>query len=191
MSPANAVEFLRGQPVIVLFLLLGCGYLLGRIKVAGFACGPIAGTLLISLVLGSYGFRISAGVQAVGFSLFIFSVGYQAGPRFFEVLKARGLQYLALALFVVTVGFATAWLAGAVLRLPLGGNAGILAGSLTSSPTLAAAQDAVHSGLVALPAGWTEERVLASIGAGYAQFERFLREVQLVDEWIARVRAAP
>jgi putative transport protein len=168
MSAANAVEFLRGQPVIVLFLLLGCGYLLGRIKVAGFACGPIAGTLLISLVLGSYGFRISAGVQAVGFSLFIFSVGYKAGPRFFGVLKAQGLQYLALALFVVTVGFLTTWLAGAVLRLPPGGNAGILAGSLTSSPTLAAAQDAVHSGLVALPAGWTEERVLASIGAGYA-----------------------
>ena len=86
MSSATAVEFLRGQPVIVLFALLGCGYLLGRIKVAGFAFGPVAGTLLISLVFGSYGFRISAGAQAVGFALFIFSVGYQAGPRFFEVL---------------------------------------------------------------------------------------------------------
>jgi putative transport protein len=168
MSSASTVEFLRDQPVIVLFLLLGCGYLLGRIKVAGFACGPIAGTLLIALVLGAWGFRISAGAQAVGFALFIFSVGYQAGPRFFEVLKAQGLQYLALALFVVTVGFVAAWVAGALLRLPLGGNAGILAGSLTSSPALAAAQDAVRSGLVALPAGWTEERALASIGAGYA-----------------------
>ena len=48
MSAANmVVEFLRGQPVIVLFLLLGLGHLLGRIKVAGFALGPIAGTLLI------------------------------------------------------------------------------------------------------------------------------------------------
>lgn len=168
MSSATAVEFLRGQPVIVLFALLGCGYLLGRIKVAGFAFGPVAGTLLISLVFGSYGFRISAGAQAVGFALFIFSVGYQAGPRFFEVLKAQGLQYLALALFVVAAGFATSWVASSMLRLPLGGNAGLLAGALTSSPTLAAAQDAVRSGLVKLPTGWTAERALAVIGASYA-----------------------
>jgi len=168
MSSATAVEFLRGQPVIVLFVLLGCGYLLGRIKVAGFAFGPVAGTLLISLVLGSYGFRISAGAQAVGFALFIFSVGYQAGPRFFEMLKIQGLQYLALAVFVVAVGFATAWVAGSMLRLPLGGNAGLLAGALTSSPALAAAQDAVRSDLVTLPTGWTAERALAAIGASYA-----------------------
>jgi putative transport protein len=168
MSSASAVEFLRGQPVIVLFLLLGCGYLLGRIRVAGFAFGPVAGTLLISLVLGSLGLRISAGAQAVGFALFIFSVGYQAGPRFFEVLKAQGLQYLALAVFVVAIGFLTTVLAGSMLRLPLGGNAGLLAGALTSSPTLAAAQDAVRAGLVRLPPGWTAERALASIGASYA-----------------------
>ena len=127
MATADAlIRFLHGQPVVVLFLLLGCGYLLGRIKVAGFAFGPIAGTLLIALVLGAYDFRISPGAQAVGFALFIFSVGYQAGPRFVAVLKKQGLQYLALSVFVVAVGFATAWLAGVLLRLPLGGNAGLL-----------------------------------------------------------------
>jgi putative transport protein len=163
-----AIQALRGQPVIVLFLLLGLGYLLGRIKVAGFAFGPIAGVLIAAIGLGSFGFRISPGAQSVGFALFIFSVGYQAGPRFIEVLKAQGLQYLALAVFVVTVGFVTTWLAAAVLHLPVGGNAGLFSGALTSSPALAAAQDAVRSGLVALPAGWTEEATLASIGASYA-----------------------
>ena len=150
MSAANmVVEFLRGQTVIVLFLLLGLGHLLGRVKVAGFALGPIAGTLLIAIVLGNFGFRISPGAQAVGFALFIFSVGYQAGPRFIEVLKAQGLKYFALTLFVVAIGFLLAWAAGSVLALPIGASAGLLAGALTSSPTLAAAQDAVRSGLVA------------------------------------------
>ena len=162
------VEFLRGQPVIVLFLLLGLGHLLGRIKVAGFALGSIAGTLLIAIVLGNFGFRISAGAQAVGFALFIFSVGYQAGPRFIEVLRAQGLKYFALTLFVVGIGFLLAWVAGSVLALPIGASAGLLAGALTSSPTLAAAQDAVRSGLVALPVGWSPEAALASIGASYA-----------------------
>jgi len=162
------MEFLRGQPVIVLFLLLGLGHLLGRIKVAGFALGPIAGTLLIAIVLGNFGFRVSPGAQAVGFALFIFSVGYQAGPRFIEVLKAQGLKYFALTLFVVGIGFVLAWVAGHVLALPIGASAGLLAGALTSSPTLAAAQDAVRSGLVALPVGWSTEAALASIGASYA-----------------------
>jgi len=168
MDSTAVVEFLRGQPVIVLFLLLGLGYLLGRIKFAGFAFGPIAGTLLISIVLGYFGFRISPGAQAVGFALFIFSVGYQAGPHFLEVLKTQGLRYFVLAFFVVLIGFVTSWLGGVVLKLPPGGNAGLLSGALTSSPALAAAQDAVRSGLVSLPAGWTTERVLASLGASYA-----------------------
>jgi len=162
------IEFLRGQPVLVLFVLLGIGHVLGRIKVAGFAFGPVAGVLLAALPLGSFGFRISPGAQTVGFALFIFAVGYQAGPRFIEVLRAQGLRYFTLAVFVVGIGFVTAWFAGRLLGLPLGGNAGLLAGALTSSPSLAAAQDAVRSGLVSLPAGWTTDSALASIGTSYA-----------------------
>lgn len=161
-------EFLRGQPVIVLFLLLGAGDLIGRIRIAGFAFGSVAGTLLVAIVLGHLGLRISPGAQAVGFALFIFSVGYQAGPRFFEILKTQGLQYLALSLFVVGVGVLTTLAGGLVLSLPPGANAGLLAGALTSSPALAAAQDTVRSSLATLPAGWTPERLLASMGASYA-----------------------
>jgi putative transport protein len=162
------IEFLRRQPVAVLFLLLGTGYLLGRIRVAGFAFGPMAGTLLVSLVLGYFGFRISPGAQAVGFALYIFSLGYQAGPRFVELFKTQGKQYVALALLVVVVGFVTAWLAGWALKLPLGGNAGLFAGAMTSGAALATAQDAVRSGLVRLPGGWTTDTALASIGTSYA-----------------------
>ena len=38
--------------------------------------------------------------QSVGFALFIFSVGYQAGPRFFDVLRTDGLKYFLLALVI-------------------------------------------------------------------------------------------
>jgi putative transport protein len=162
-------EFVSSQqPVIVLFLILGLGYVVGRVRIAGFALGPIAGTLLISLVLGNFGYRISEGAQSVGFALFIFSVGYQAGPRFLHALKSQGVQYVTLALFVSGVGFVTAWLAGWLLALPYGGIAGLFAGALTSTPTLAAAQEAVRSGLVGLPPGRTLQQALASIGAVYA-----------------------
>ena len=169
MTSASAlIEFLRGQPVVVLFLLLGIGYLLGRIRLAGFTFGPVAGTLLIALVFGYLGFRISVGAQAVGFALYMFAVGYQAGPRFVEVLRAQGIQQFLLALFVVGVAFLAVWLGGIVLRLPFGESAGVFAGALTSGPALAAAQDAVVSGLVRLPANWTSETARISIGTSYA-----------------------
>jgi putative transport protein len=163
-----ALEFLRSQPVITLFLTLAAGYLFGRIRIAGFSLGSVAGTLLVSLVLGRYGFRITAGAQAVGFAMFIFAVGYQAGPRFIEVLKTQGLRYFALAIFVSGVGFTAAAIAGKWLALPPGGTAGLLAGALTTTPTLAAAQEAVRSGVAAIPAGISAEDVIATIGTSYA-----------------------
>jgi putative transport protein len=167
MNKGELLEFLRGQPVITLFVALGCGYVLGRIRVAGLSLGAVAGTLLISLVLGRFGFRISPAAQAVGFSMFMFAVGYQAGPRFLEVLKANGLRYFALSLVVVAIGFVTALVAGKLLALPPGGTAGLLAGALTTTPALAAAQEAVRSGAAGIPAG-AAEQVIETIGTSYA-----------------------
>lgn len=162
------VDFLRNNPVFTLFAVLGCGYLVGRIRIGPVSLGPVAGALLVSLVLGQWGFTISEGAQSVGFALFIFAVGYQAGPRFFEVLRTQGLQYLLLAVFVAGVGVLIAVVAGKVVDLPFGGTAGLLAGAMTTTPTLAAAQEAVRSGIVTLPAGATVESVLGTIATSYA-----------------------
>jgi putative transport protein len=164
----SVLEFFRGQPVITLFLALAAGYALGRIRLAGLSLGAVAGTLLVSLVLGRLGFQMSPGAQAVGFAMFIFAVGYQAGPRFIEVLRSQGLRYFALALFVAGIGSAAAVVAGKWLALPPGGTAGLLAGALTTTPTLAAAQEAVRGGVASLPAGVTADQVITTIGASYA-----------------------
>jgi len=162
------LNFLRSNPVFTLFLVLGCGYLVGRVRLGPISLGPVAGALLVSLFLGQYGFQINPGAQSVGFALFIFAVGYQAGPRFFEVLRTQGLQYLLLALFVGAVGVAISIVAGKLLGLPFGGTAGLLAGAMTTTPTLAAAQEAVRAGIVSLPDGVTADGVLATIASSYA-----------------------
>ncbi|HEY6640519.1 aspartate:alanine exchanger family transporter [Povalibacter sp.] len=161
-------EILRDQPVIALFLTLGFGYLIGRIRIAGITLGAMVGTLLVALLLGQYGLRIAPGAQAVGFAMFIFSVGFQAGPHFIQVLKAQGWRYLSLSLVVAAIGFATAYVAGRLLILPPGGMAGLLAGALTTTPMLAAAQESVRSGIAALPSGTSAEQVIATIGTNYA-----------------------
>ena len=161
-------EILHLQPALMLFLVIGMGYLIGNIRVRGFSFGPVAGVLFAGLFLGQFGFRITPGAQAVGFAMFIFSVGYQAGPRFFDVLKQDGLKYFTLAVFIAACGFSIAAGWAALLSFDPGFSAGLLAGGLTSSPTLAAAQDAITSGSVAVPEGISKDAMLTNVATGYA-----------------------
>ena len=162
------VALLRGQPVLLLFTLLALGYVIGGISIGGFALGPVAGVLFAGIFFGHEGLRITPGAQAVGFALFIFSVGYQAGPRFFSALKADGLKYFVLSLVVAVTAVAVALSASYILQLEPGVAAGLLAGGLTSSPTLAAAQEAVREASVALPAGYSADKVMSNTASAYA-----------------------
>lgn len=160
--------FLHAHRDIAFFLVLGIGYLIGNIRIGSFSLGSVAGVLFAGLFFGYYGFRINPAAQMVGFALFIFSVGYQAGPGFVTVLKQDGLKYFILAVVVGLTGFGIAALWANMLSLPPGMSAGLLAGGLTSSPTLAAAQEAVYAGSVRFTDGWSKDQIIDNIAMGYA-----------------------
>ena len=162
------IDFLRSQPVMTLFLVFGLGHLIGRIRVGVVTLGPVAGVLFVGLGFGYLGFEMSPGAQAVGFALFIFSVGYQAGPRFFDVLRTDGRKYLVIALIVTVTGVVLAVALARAFDFEPGTGAGLLAGGLTSSPTLAAAQEAIRGGSVDPPEGWSAEQMIGNITTGYA-----------------------
>ncbi len=161
-------QFLHNQPVLVFFLVLSLGYLIGRLEFWGISLGAAGGVLLAGLLFGHFGFSMYPAIQTLGFAIFIFCVGYQAGPQFFDVLLTSGLKYLSLALVVAVTGFVLTVVLSGLMGFQPGISAGLLGGALTTTPTLAAAQDAVRSGLVDLPAGYTADTVLTNIGAGYA-----------------------
>ena len=98
-------DLISGDPVLLLFLVLGIGYLIGGVRFGSFELGPVAGVLLAGLLLGNFGFEGSPAIQSFGFVLFIFSVGYQAGPKFFLAIKKDGRRYLAIAVIVAISGF--------------------------------------------------------------------------------------
>jgi putative transport protein len=100
--------------------------------------------------------------------MFIYSVGLQAGPRFFSVLMKDGLRYFILALVVAVSGFVVAAATAQFFTLEPGSSAGILAGALTTTPTLAAAEDAIRSGTILPPDGFSREMMLSNIMTGYA-----------------------
>ena len=162
------LPFLKLHQDMVFFLILGIGYIIGNLRIGSFSIGSVAGVLFAGLIFGYFGFRISSAAQMIGFSLFIFSVGYQAGPGFVAVLKQDGLKYFVLAIVVASTGFSLAAIWANMLSLPPGMSAGLLAGGLTSSPTLAAAQDAVNAGTVTIASGWTKDQMIDNIAMGYA-----------------------
>ncbi len=162
------LTFLNSHEAIVFFLVLGIGYLIGNIRIGSFSFGAVAGVLFAGLIFGYFGFRITPAAQMTGFALFIFSVGYQAGPGFVAVLKQDGLKYFILSVVVAATGFGLAAAWASFLSLPPGMSAGLLAGGLTSSPTLAAAQDAVQAGSVKLAEGWSNDQIIDNIAMGYA-----------------------
>lgn len=160
-------QVLKDNHLILLFLVIGGGYLIGNIKVFSVPVGSTIGVLLIGLCFGHYGLTIPAEVGSFGFALFIFSVGLQAGPSFFTAFMEDGKHYIILAVVVVTTGLVTAITLSRLFGFTQGFNAGLMAGALTSTPTLAAAQDAVVSGLAGGDAA-TRQQIIENIGVGYA-----------------------
>ena len=161
-------QVLKDNSLILLFLVIGVGYLLGNIKLFKLPIGPTIGVLLVGLFCGHYGLTINQTVGSFGFALFIFSIGLEAGPSFFSAFRRDGKKYITLSLVVAGTGLLLTFGFARLFDFATGFDAGLMAGALTSTPTLAAAQDAVHSGLASIEDGLTTEQVVENIGVGYA-----------------------
>lgn len=160
--------FLTNNPVGLLFLVIGLGYAIGKLRIGSFDFGSVSGVLFAGLAFGYFDYTLSPTVQTLGFVLFIFSVGFQAGPKFFSVLRADGLRYLSLAVVIAATGFSLALALSRAFGFKPGAAAGLLAGGMTSSPTLAAAQQALRSGQVPLPDGITADQMITNVMTSYA-----------------------
>ncbi len=163
----NVYDLFAGSPMILVFTVLGLGLLVGHIRIGPTQLGSTIGVLLAGLVFGHFGLTINEMVGTFGFALFIFSVGLQAGPSFFSAFRADGVKYVLLSLLVAVSGVGLTLLFARMIDLPPGFDAGMLAGALTSTPSLAGAQDAFQSGIGNL-GGLTEEQARQNVSIGYA-----------------------
>src|SRR5438105_670809 len=88
-------------PEIFLFLAVGIGTILGRIRIRGFAIGATACTLIVAVIIGQLGtFVIPPVLKSILFGLFVFTIGYRAGPEFFASLSLQTLGQVVLALLM-------------------------------------------------------------------------------------------
>src|SRR5512134_3985624 len=105
----SLIGVLRSHPEITFFLVLGVGYLLGKLKLGSFTLGAVTGTLLAGVAVGQLGLEVSGQVKQCFFLLFLFSIGFRTGPQFFRGLKSDGLQQAALSAIVAITGLLAAY----------------------------------------------------------------------------------
>ncbi|MGP3772331.1 aspartate-alanine antiporter [Streptomyces sp. SDT5-1] len=135
---------LKDHPELVLFVSLALGYLLGKLRVGPLTLGGICGTLIVSLLLGAWTkAHVSDDVKTVFFALFIFALGYMAGPQFFRNLNRKSLRFFVLCgiELVCVIGIALGladW-----FDLDVGTASGILAGAATESAVVGTATESI------------------------------------------------
>jgi putative transport protein len=134
---------LQAHPEIAFFLVLGLGYLFGKIALGSFKLGAVTGTLLAGVLVGQLGVTLPNEVKQCFFLLFLFAIGFRTGPQFFRGLKSDGLQHAGLAAIVAVTGLVVAWLVAGLFGYDAGTAAGLVAGALTESATIGTAMDAI------------------------------------------------
>jgi len=159
-------HIVTSAPEIFIFLAIGIGTLLGRIRIHGFALGATACTLIVAVILGQLGpFIISPVLKSIFFGLFVFTIGYRSGPEFFASLSFSTLSQVALALLIGACGLGVVLTFAYALHLDAGTAAGLAAGSLTQSSMMGTASGALSQ--LGLPEDLLKQQQ-ANVAAGYA-----------------------
>ncbi|MGO4813830.1 aspartate-alanine antiporter [Cupriavidus sp. 2MCAB6] len=138
------VSTLKAYPEIAIFLALGVGYWVGGKSFRGFSLGAVTSTLLVAIVIGTLGVKISVNVKAVFFLMFLFAVGYSVGPQFVRGIAKDGIPQVIFAVISCVLSL-TAVVGAAILAgYDLGSAAGLFAGSQTISASMGLATDAIN-----------------------------------------------
>ncbi len=182
-------QLLQNSPELTVFAVIGFGYVVGRIPIGRVRLENVAGVLVAGALFGHFGLGQGAFSFQLGFILFIYCVGLQAGPHFFSVFARDGKNYMALVGVTAAAAMLLSSALGWIFGLDSALRVGAVAGALTSTPTLAGAQDAVRSGLVSLPPGHSVASTVEQIAIAYAVTYLFgtgglLMLVQLVPRWL-------
>ena len=150
-------------------IVIAVGILLGKIKIGGISLG-VTFVLFAGIVAGHIGFtapvNILSFIQDFGLILFVFCIGLQVGPGFFESFKKGGVTLNLLStttvLLNVVVMFACYFIffdTNDKTNLPM--MVGTLYGAVTNTPGLGAANEALES-------VWADKSTLPQIASGYA-----------------------
>lgn len=135
-----------------LFLIIALGFILGRIQIKGLSL-DVSAVIFIALLFGHFGVVIPKDLGNIGLVLFIFTIGIQAGPGFFDSFRSKGKVLIILTLLIVGSACLTGLLFKYALGIDTPSIVGLIAGALTSTPGLAVAIDSTQSSAASIAYG--------------------------------------
>jgi putative transport protein len=168
-----AFVFLKANPYILLFLIVGMAVGMGRLTFKGYGLGMVASAIVcgaaVATVASTYGVKLQLDnfTKSLFYYLFMYGVGLRVGPSFVNSLKGDGMRFAFLAVLCSILGLVLAVVTAKAFGLPAGAAGGILAGAMTMSAAIGSAEQAVTSGAFALPPGVTADQVSAMIALSY------------------------
>jgi len=137
---------------VALFLIIAVGMMVGHVKIKGLSL-DVSAVIFVALIFGHFGILVPAEFSKIGIVLFIFTIGIQAGPAFFESFKSTGITLIFTATLAVLSGALLAVLLAPVFKVDYHIAVGLLNGALTSTPGLAAAIESTNSPLASIGYG--------------------------------------
>ena len=145
------IELLKSS-YFALFLIVALGFMLGRIKVKGVSL-DVSAVIFIALLFGHYGVFIPKELGNFGLVLFIFTIGIQAGPGFFDSFRSKGKTLIIITMLLIGSASLTAVALKYLCNIETASVVGLIAGALTSTPGLAVAIDSTASPLASIAYG--------------------------------------
>lgn len=139
--------------VLLYGIVIAIGIMLGKLKIGGISLG-VTFVLFCGIVAGHFSFTgptpILNFLQDFGLILFVFCIGLQVGPGFFESFKKGGVALNGMSVLMIflniIVMFACYYLffdTSNKTNLPM--MIGVLYGAVTNTPGLGAANEALTS----------------------------------------------
>ena len=148
MNWLQSLFFGTGVPhsIFILTLAIASGIFLShRLKFKGITLG-ITWILFCAIAFSHFGMHLDPVVETFakdfGLILFVYSIGLQVGPSFFSSFGKGGIKLNLLAMTVVFLGCATAYIISVLSGVDIATMTGVLFGAVTNTPGLGAAQQA-------------------------------------------------
>ena len=137
------VNLFREYPSLAIFLTIGVGFWIGKLKYKSFSLGTVTSVLLVGVVVGQMNIPISGPLKSVFFLLFLFAIGYSVGPQFFRSLRGSGLKQVGFAVVLCVVCLLVTFGIAKLFGYSPGEAAGLLSGAQTISAVIGVGGDTI------------------------------------------------
>lgn len=138
-------EYLVKNPLLLLFLVVAIGYMIGNIRIKGTGLGTAA-VLFVGLAFGAGNpaFNVPEIIFQIGIIFFVYTIGLRSGPAFFESFSKNGWRDISFVVLMLVLSALLTIAIYYIIDFDKATIVGIYSGSSTNTTALAGVIDMVN-----------------------------------------------